>query len=65
MPDKNHLIASIIEINPSATIEWLSAFSESDLREYLDHLMVTMEPAALARWVRNNTRAPMVTREAA
>jgi hypothetical protein len=65
VPDKNHLITSILEINPSATTEWLAEFSEADLREYLDHLMVTIEPAALARWVRNNTRAPMVTRDAA
>ena len=65
MPDKNHLIASILEINPSATAEWLAKFPEADLREYLDHLMVTMEPAALARWVRNNARAPISTRDAA
>jgi hypothetical protein len=63
--DKATLIASICEINPSASTEWLAKFSESDLREYLNHLQVTMEPALLARWVRRNDRAPMVTREAA
>jgi hypothetical protein len=26
---------------------------------------VSMEPAALARWVRRNDRAPMITRDAA
>ena len=65
MSDKASLIASICEINPSASAEWLMKFSESDLREYLNHLQVTMEPALLARWVRRNDRAPMVTREAA
>ena len=65
MSDKASLIASICEINPSASAEWLMKFSESDLREYLNHLQVTMEPALLARWVRRNDRAPMVTRDAA
>ena len=65
MSDKASLIASICEINPSASAEWLMKFSESDLREYLNHLQVTMEPALLARWVRRNDRAPMVTSEAA
>jgi len=63
--EKAILIASICEINPSASTEWLARFSETDLREYLNHLQVTMEPAAVARWVRRNDRAPMVMREAA
>lgn len=65
MSEKSTLIASICEINPSASTEWLAKFSETDLREYLNHLMVSMEPAALARWVRRNDRAPMITRDAA
>ena len=65
MSEKATLIASICEINPSASTEWLARFSETDLREYLNHLHVTMEPAAVARWVRRNDRAPMVMREAA
>lgn len=65
MSDKATLIASICEINPSASTEWLAKFTESDLREYLNHLQLTMEPAMVARWVRRNDRAPMITREAA
>jgi hypothetical protein len=63
--EKATLIASICEINPSASTEWLAKFSESDLREYLSHLMVAMEPVSAARWVRRTDRAPIVTREAA
>ncbi len=65
MSEKSALIASICEINPSASAEWLSTFSERDLREYLSHLGVTREPAALTRWVRRADRAPMTMREAA
>jgi hypothetical protein len=63
--EKATLIASICEINPSASTEWLSRFPDSDLRDYLDHLMISMEPAARARWVRRNDCAPLFTREAA
>lgn len=65
MPDKSTIIASICEINPSASPDWLSRFSAEDLREYLNHLMVAMEPAKVARWIRRNDRSPIVTREAA
>ena len=40
MSEKATLIASICEINPSASTEWLARFSETDLREYLNHLQV-------------------------
>lgn len=63
--EKSTLIESIREINPSASSEWLEKFAEQDLREYLHHLQVSMTPAMLARWVRRNDRAPMVTRDAA
>lgn len=65
MSEKATLIASICEINPSASTEWLARFSEADLRDYLDHLTVSMEPAARARWVRRSDCAPLFTREAA
>lgn len=65
MPDKSSLIASICEINPSASPDWLERFTAEDLREYLNHLMVSMEPAKVARWVRRNDRSPIITREAA
>ena len=37
--DKKELIECIREINRSATPEFLAAFSEAQLRAYLNHLM--------------------------
>lgn len=37
--DKNDLIDSIREINKTAKQEFLAEFSETDLRDYLEHLM--------------------------
>jgi len=37
--DKQELIESIREINRSAKPEFLAAFSDEELRAYLDHLM--------------------------
>ncbi len=37
--DKAELIEGIREINRGATAEFLSTFSEEELRTYLDHLM--------------------------
>ncbi len=37
--DKRELIECIREINRGATQEFLTAFSEEQLRAYLDHLM--------------------------
>ena len=37
--DKRELIECIREINRGATPEFLAAFSEEQLRAYLDHLM--------------------------
>jgi hypothetical protein len=37
--DKNDLIEGIREINRGVTAEFLAAFSDEDLRVYLDHLM--------------------------
>lgn len=37
--DKQELIDSICEINKTAKHEFLATFSETDLRDYLEHLM--------------------------
>lgn len=37
--EKNELIECICQINKSAKVEFLSAFSEEDLTAYLEHLM--------------------------
>ncbi|MBN1437375.1 MAG: hypothetical protein JW936_09885 [Sedimentisphaerales bacterium] len=41
MMDKFELIETIRELNSTASIEFLSQFSESELEEYLDHLLET------------------------
>ena len=37
--DKFELIETIRELNSTASIEFLSQFSEQELEEYLDHLL--------------------------
>ena len=37
--DKFELIESVRELNPTASVEFLSQFQERELEEYLDHLM--------------------------
>ena len=39
--DKFELIETIRELNSTASIEFLSQFSEQELEEYLDHLLET------------------------
>ena len=42
--DKFELIETIREHNPTASIEFLSQFTEEQLEEYLDHLLETDLP---------------------
>lgn len=50
---REQLIDRIIEINPSATTTFLSAFEHSSLARYLDHLAAAEAPRGRdARWVR-------------
>lgn len=65
MADKHRLIAEIRDINPSADAAWLASFSESELRDYLDHLMVALEQPARARWVRRGDAPAISMRECA
>ena len=37
--DKFELIESVRELNPTASVEFLTQFHEKDLEEYLDHHM--------------------------
>jgi len=59
MMTKSQLIDAIQQINPGARAEWLGVFGVPDLRVYLDHLQITLEPrGAASRWVRRgDTRA--------
>ncbi len=50
---RSQLIERIITHNPTASVEFLEDFSESALRNYLDHLLSAQIPRGrLARWVR-------------
>lgn len=48
-----HLVERILELNPTATPEFLSRFTHSSLIEYLDHLTLTQAPRGKgSQWVR-------------
>jgi len=45
--DKFELIESVREMNPTATVEFLSQFTEYELEEYMNHLLeAEMSPLA-------------------
>jgi hypothetical protein len=66
MPSKAQLIASIMEINPSASQQWLDLFDVSALRRYLDHLQHALEPRGRGSiWLRDGETPAVVTRRPA
>ncbi|MCL4211526.1 MAG: hypothetical protein HRU76_07800 [Phycisphaeraceae bacterium] len=55
---KSQLINAIREVNQSAATEWLSRFDVEELREYLDHLQLVIEPrGGHSRWTRRSGHA--------
>lgn len=52
MASKQSLVDAIMELNPSASAEWLAGFAEQELQQYLDHLCMMLAPVDRARWVR-------------
>jgi hypothetical protein len=66
MTSKAQLIASIMEINPSASQAWLARFDVSALRRYLDHLQHALEPRGRSSiWIRDGETPAVVTRRPA
>jgi hypothetical protein len=59
---RSQLMDRILELNPSATPQFLGGFSESSLAHYLEHLNVATEP--LVPWVRRGIAPAIVRREA-
>jgi hypothetical protein len=55
------LMDRILELNPSATPQFLGEFSESSLAHYLEHLCVLEEPTI--PWVRRGIAPAIVRRE--
>ncbi len=64
MFNRVHIISAIQQLNRSATREWLEMFATTALRQYLDHLEVTLEPRGSgSRWVRAGETPAVVTRD--
>lgn len=63
MPEKYRLIDSIREINPTAAADWLSRFSEVELRDYYERLMSLLHPVTGACWTRRGESAAIFVRE--
>ncbi len=50
---REQVVTRIIEINPTATSDFLASFSERSLGRYLDHLVVATGPrGGQSRWQR-------------
>ena len=64
MLTKQQLIDGITEINPTADLSWLDDFESVELRRYLDHLQVTIEPRGTI-WLRQNETTAIVQRRPA
>jgi hypothetical protein len=60
--NRAQLMERILELNPTATPQFLGEFSETSLAHYLEHLCVVNEPAA--PWVRRGISPAIVRREA-
>ena len=60
---KSRIISAIQLLNRSARREWLEMFATPALRDYLDHLEVTLEPRGRASiWIRPGETPAVVTR---
>lgn len=63
---KSRFIDHILELNASATQEWLETFSETELKQYLAHLQHAHEPrGGESYWVRRDGVKAVVTRRPA
>lgn len=61
---RQQLVGGILELNPSATTEFLMDFSERALKRYLDHLTLTGEPRSnKSAWLREASTPAIVARE--
>lgn len=58
---RSQLVERILQINPTATTEFLSRFNEGSLAHYLEHLNVLEDPET--PWVRRGIAPAIVRRE--
>jgi hypothetical protein len=59
--ERGRLLAEILELNPSATPDFLDHFADAALTEYLAHLHNGLEPRGSA-WIRREGRPAIVHR---
>ena len=63
MISKDQVIEHIQQINRSARRDWLAVFDISALQQYLDHLLITLEPRGrLSTWLRPAGHSAALTR---
>ena len=65
MLTKNQVIDAICRLNPTAPMHWLASFDLAALREYYEHLLITLEPRGSRGWVRSSDTPAIVTRKPA
>ena len=66
MQGKPQLVDSIMQINPTASPEWLDRFGQAALARYLDHLEHAREPRGRdSFWFRDGETTAVVARRAA
>ena len=65
MLTKNQVIDAISRLNPTAPINWLAGFDLSSLRQYYEHLLLTLEPRGSRGWVRTRESSAISSRRPA
>ena len=62
---REQMVARIMDMNTTASEEFLGRFRDRDLREYMDHLNAAQVPrGAGARWARRDSTPGIVSRHA-
>jgi len=59
---RQQVVDEIIEINPSASADFLAQFDDDLLRKYLDHLHYTQGPRGSGSWDRPNDAPAIMVR---
>lgn len=61
---REQIIDRIMGLNPTAPLPFLQRFSDSGLRDYLDHLSLAQSPRGRdSSWVRRNETPAILWRE--
>ncbi|MFK7961118.1 MAG: hypothetical protein AB8G96_11400 [Phycisphaerales bacterium] len=59
----DQLIDHVMELNPTASREFLARFDRREVQEYLEHLQLTTEPrGSHSAWVRPDGSRAVITR---